>query len=506
MRTHQVVNINEGLIFERSTPGKTGYSLPLLDVPATDPEEIFNPKQLRPEIEGFPEVSEVDIVRHFTRLSTWNYHIDIGMYPLGSCTMKYNPKLNERVWRIPGFLTSHPLQDASLAQGNLQVQFELQEILKEITGMPAVSLQPAAGAHGELTGILMVRSYHNTRNQQPKYVLIPDSAHGTNPASAAIAGYQVKSIPSNADGRVDFEKFKEAMNGEVACLMLTNPNTLGIFEQRIRDMADILHEKDALLYMDGANFNALLGYTRPGEMGVDVMHLNLHKTFSTPHGGGGPGAGPVVVSHRLEPFLPVPLVAKHEDGSYYYDFERPRSIGRMRAFIGNFGMHVRALCYILTWGGRGLKEMTETAVLNANYVRHQLQGLLDLPYTADSFHEVVFSDKLQSKKGVKTLDIAKRLMDYGFHPPTIYFPLIVPGAIMIEPTESESKRELDAFVEAMKSILKEVEENPEIVRTAPHNTKLRRLDETRAARQPILRWRPKVPQKKAAEEVTEVTP
>ncbi|HEY3129311.1 MAG TPA: aminomethyl-transferring glycine dehydrogenase subunit GcvPB [Acidobacteriota bacterium] len=506
MRTTRIFNIDEGLIFERSTPGKTAYSLPPLDVPDVRPETVLEARQLRAEIEDFPEVSEVDVVRHFTRLSTWNYHIDMGMYPLGSCTMKYNPKLNERVWRIPGFLSSHPLQDVSLAQGNLQVQFELQEILKEITGMAAVSLQPAAGAHGELTGILMVRAYHNARNQDRKYVLIPDSAHGTNPASAATAGYQVKSLPSNPEGRLDFEKFKEALNNEVACLMLTNPSTLGIFERRIREIADLLHDNDALLYMDGANFNALLGYTRPGEMGVDVIHLNLHKTFSTPHGGGGPGAGPVAVSRRLEPFLPVPLVAKKADGSYYYDFQRPQSIGRVRAFFGNFGMHVRALCYILTWGGRGLKDMAETAVLNANYIRHQLQGLLDLPYEADSLHEVVFSDKLQSKKGVKTLDIAKRLMDYGFHPPTIYFPLIVPGAIMIEPTESESKQELDAFVEAMKSILKEVDENPEMVRTAPHTTKLRRLDETRAARQPILRWRPRVLQRKATEEVTEVTP
>ncbi|MBI3939725.1 MAG: aminomethyl-transferring glycine dehydrogenase subunit GcvPB [Acidobacteria bacterium] len=484
-----MVNIRESLIFERSTPGKTAYSLPPLDVPAADPRSALEPALLRDEIDDFPEVSEFDIVRHFTRLSTWNYHIDIGMYPLGSCTMKYNPKLNEKLWRIPGISACHPLQDDSLAQGNLQIQFELQQILREITGMAGVSLQPAAGAHGELTGILMARAYHNSRNQRRKFVLIPDSAHGTNPASAAIAGYQVRSIPSNADGRVDFDKFREALHDDVACLMLTNPNTLGIFERRIREIADLLHEKDALLYMDGANFNALMGYTRPGEMGVDVMHLNLHKTFSTPHGGGGPGAGPVAVSRRLEPFLPVPLAAKKQDGTYCLDFNRPQSIGRVRAFMGNFGMHARALGYILSCGGAGLKEISETAVLNANYLRHRLQGLLDLPYRQDSFHEVVFSDKLQTKKGVKTLDLAKRLMDFGFHPPTIYFPLIVPGALMIEPTESEGLQELDAFVEAMQSILREAEENPEIVVTAPHTTKLRRLDETRAARQTVLRWR-----------------
>ena len=488
-RTRQIVNIDESLIFERSAPGRTAYSLPPLDVPETKPEALFEAGLLRREIDDFPEVSEFDVVRHFTRLSTWNYHIDIGMYPLGSCTMKYNPKLNEKVWRIPGISACHPLQDASLCQGNLAVQHQLQEILKEITGMAAVSLQPAAGAHGELTGILMVRAYHNAKNRNRRFVLIPDSAHGTNPASAAIAGYQVKSIPSGPDGRVDFERFKEGLDDDIACLMLTNPNTLGIFERQILEMADILHGKDALLYMDGANFNALMGYTRPGDMGVDVMHLNLHKTFSTPHGGGGPGAGPVAVSARLEPFLPVPLAARGDDGVYYHDFDRPGSIGRIRAFTGNFGMHVRALCYILSCGGSGLKEISETAVLNANYIRHRLGGLLELPYGEDSLHEVVFSDKQQSKQGVKTFDIAKRLMDFGFHPPTIYFPLIVPGAIMIEPTESEGLAELDAFIEAMKEILREAEENPDAVRQAPHNTRLRRLDETRAACRPVLRWR-----------------
>ncbi|MBI2821999.1 MAG: aminomethyl-transferring glycine dehydrogenase subunit GcvPB [Acidobacteria bacterium] len=486
-----MVNINESLIFERSAPGKTAYSLPPLDVPEVSPESVLEARQVRREIEDFPEVSEFDVVRHFTRLSTWNYHIDIGMYPLGSCTMKYNPKVNEKVWRIPGISACHPLQDASLAQGNIEIQYQLQRILNEITGMAAVSLQPAAGAHGELAGILMVRAYHNARRQNRRFVLIPDSAHGTNPASAAIAGYQVKSIPSNADGRVDFEQFRRAVNGEVACLMLTNPNTLGIFECRIREMADILHEADALLYMDGANFNALMGYTRPGDMGVDVMHLNLHKTFSTPHGGGGPGAGPVAVSARLEPFLPVPLAARGDDGRYYYDFDRPQSIGRVRAFVGNFGMHVRALCYILSCGAQGLKAISQTAVLNANYIRHRLRDLLDLPYGSDSLHEVVFSDRRQSRTGVRTFDIVKRLMDFGFHPPTIYFPLIVPGAIMIEPTESEGLQELNDFVEAMRSILKEAEEQPEVVLKAPHRTKLRRLDETRAARQPVLRWRPK---------------
>ncbi|HEY2932372.1 MAG TPA: aminomethyl-transferring glycine dehydrogenase subunit GcvPB [Acidobacteriota bacterium] len=489
MRVHSIPNIDESLIFERSTPGKTAYSLPMLDVPEADAASYLGAENLRQSIEDFPELCELDVIRHFTRISTWNYHIDIGMYPLGSCTMKYNPRLNEKVWRIAGISGCHPLQQSSLAQGNLRVQYELQNLLREITGMVAVSLQPAAGAHGELTGILMIRAYHDSRNSRRKYVLIPDSAHGTNPASAAIAGYQVKSVPSNPDGRVNFDWLKSVVNDETACLMITNPNTLGIFERRIREIADLLHQKDALLYMDGANFNALMGYTRPGEMGVDVIHLNLHKTFSTPHGGGGPGAGPVAVSRRLEPFLPVPLAARKADGTYYFDFDRPQSIGRVRAFFGNFGMHARALCYILTCGAAGLKEISETAVLNANYLRHQLKDLFDLPYPEDSLHEVIFSDKLQSRKGVKTFDIAKRLMDYGFHPPTIYFPLIVPGAIMIEPTESESKQELDAFVEALRSICREIDENPEKVLQAPHKTKLRRLDEARAARQPVLRWR-----------------
>ena len=488
MRTRPIVNIDEGLIFERSRPGLRAYSLPPLDVPQVDPESLQVP--LRETVEGFPEVSEFDVIRHYTRLSTWNYHIDVGMYPLGSCTMKYNPKINEKVWRLPGMCGCHPMQDESLAQGVIQVQYDLQQALKEVTGMAAVSLQPAAGAHGELTGILMVRAYHESRGQARRYILIPDSAHGTNPASAAIAGYQVRPIPSGRDGQIDFEHFKQALSDDVACLMLTNPNTLGIFEQNIRPMAELLHARDALLYMDGANFNALMGYTRPGEMGVDVMHLNLHKTFSTPHGGGGPGAGPVAVGSRLEPFLPVPLAARRDDGFFYFDSRRPQSIGRVRAFVGNFGMHVRALCYILSNGASGLKEISETAVLNANYVRSRLQDVLDLPYSQDSLHEVIFSDRLQARKGIKTLDLVKRLMDFGFHPPTIYFPLIVPGAIMIEPTESEGLQELDAFVEAMRTILKEADENPETIRQAPSHTRIGRLDEARAARQPVLRWRP----------------
>lgn len=486
-RTSTVFNLNEALIFERSVPGKSAYSLPPLDVDALSAQELLDPKYLRAEVEDFPEVTEVELVRHYTRMSTWNYHIDLGMYPLGSCTMKYNPKLNERVARIADIALTHPLQDEAHSQGNLEIMFRLQECLQELTGLQAVSLQPAAGAQGELTGILMVRAYHVDQQRPRKYVLIPDSAHGTNPASAALAGYQVISIPSDRSGRVDVRALAQRMNEEVACLMLTNPNTLGIFEKEIAAIARIIHEKGGLIYMDGANFNALMGYARPGDMGIDLLHLNLHKTFSTPHGGGGPGAGPVACNSRLAPYLPVPTV-RQEGEVYRFDYDRPRSIGRVLAFHGNFGMVVRALCYILSCGREGLKELTETAVLNANYVRHRLKGHFDLPYETPSLHEVVFSDRIQNKRGVRTLHMAKRLMDYAFHPPTIYFPLIVPGALMIEPTESEGRAELDAFIDALIAIAREAEETPEQVQNAPFTAKLTRLDETRAARYPILRW------------------
>src|SRR6266849_2953810 len=480
---------NEGLIFEKSSPGKKGYKLPPLDVPQVDAAKLLG-SSLRDGLGNMPEVSEFEIIRHFTRLSTWNYAIDLGMYPLGSCTMKYNARVNEAVARIAGLANAHPYQPEKMSQGALRILKLLSDYLLEITGMEAITLQPAAGAHGEMTGILLIRAYLESKGNPRKKILIPDSAHGTNPATAAICGYTVENLKSNSAGMVDVSALAAQMNEDVAGIMLTNPNTLGIFEEEIHKIADILHEKGGLLYMDGANMNALVGKTRPGDFGVDVMHLNLHKTFSTPHGGGGPGSGPVACKKALEPFLPKPVVISKPDGTVGLDFDRPQSVGRVRAFYGNFGMFVRALAYILANGPDGLRQTTEDAVLNANYIRKGLEGVYDLPYSTPSMHEVVFSDKLQAKNGVKTMDIAKRLIDYGFHPYTTAFPLIVPGALMIEPTESESKEELDLFIEAMRAIAQEVEEDAEVVRTAPHSTRVARLDETAAARKPALRWKP----------------
>ena len=484
------INQNEALLFERSSPGKHGYQLPPLDVPPVDPASALGAENTRPEIADFPEVSEVEAIRHFTRLSTQNYAIDLGLYPLGSCTMKYNPRVNEQVARIEGLAWAHPYQPESLAQGILEVMAALEQMLAEITGMDAVTLQPAAGAHGEFTGILMVRALLESQGHPRKKLLIPDSAHGTNPATAAMAGYAVENIKSNALGMVDVDQLARAVDQDVAALMLTNPNTLGVFEENITRIAEILHAKGAQLYMDGANMNALVGIARPGDFGADVMHLNLHKTFSTPHGGGGPGSGPVAIKKILEPFLPTPVVIAKPDGSLGFEYNRPQSVGRVRAFYGNFGMFVRALAYTLANGPDGLRQTTEDAVLNANYIRKGLEGVYDLPYSTPTMHEVVFSDKVQAKKGVKTMDIAKRLIDYGFHPYTTAFPLIVPGALMIEPTESEPKEELDLFIEAMKSIAEEVEEDPQMVLAAPHTTRVSRLDETAAARKPVLRWKP----------------
>ena len=484
VRPHQTQN--EPLIFERSSPGKKGYQLPELDVPAVDPREALG-AAVRDDIEDFPEVSEVDVIRHYTRLSTWNYAIDLGCYPLGSCTMKYNPRVNEHVARIDGLLWAHPYQPESLAQGALRVQYDLERYLAEITGMAAVTLQPAAGAHGELAGIFLVRAYLEAQGDARKKVLIPDSAHGTNPATAAMAGYEVEEIASTEAGLIDLEALDRQLDDSVAALMVTNPNTVGLFEQDIRKVADLLHSRGAQLYMDGANMNALVGWARPGDFGVDVMHLNLHKTFSTPHGGGGPGAGPVAVAEHLVPFLPAPIVAKTDDG-YKLDFDRPQSLGRMRAYYGNFGVLVRALSYILAHGGEGLRNATLDAVLNANYIRKGLEDKYHLPYKGPSMHEVVFSDARQTKHGVKTGDIAKRMIDYGFHPYTVSFPLIIHGALMIEPTETEGKQELDLLVDALRSIADEVEADPELVKSAPHSTRTSRVDETRAARQPIVRW------------------
>src|SRR6476646_5811168 len=483
------VNQNEGLIFEKSSAGKAAWKLPPLDVPEVDTAKLLGNAERR-DLGVMPEVSEIEIIRHFTRLSTWNYAIDLGMYPLGSCTMKYNPRVNELVVRLEGLANGHPYQPERISQGALRIIKTLSECLIEITGMDAITLQPAAGAHGEMTGLLMVRAYHESKGNARKKILIPDSAHGTNPATAAMVGYAVENLKSNAQGMVDVAALASQMNEDVAALMLTNPNTLGGLRIIKHKIAEIMHAKGGLLYMDGANMNALVGKVRPGDFGVDVMHLNLHKTFSTPHGGGGPGSGPVAVKQKLEPFLPTPVPATKPDGTLGFEYNRPQSVGRVRAFYGNFGMFVRALAHILANGPDGLRQTTEDAVLNANYIRKGLEGTYDLPYSTPSMHEVVFSDKVQAKKGVKTMDIAKRLIDYGFHPYTTAFPLIVPGALMIEPTESESKEECDLFIHALTSIAEEAAATPELVKSAPHTTRVRRLDETTAARKPILRWEP----------------
>jgi glycine dehydrogenase subunit 2 len=506
------ISPNEQLIFERSQPGRAGYSLPPLDVDETPLEEII-PRELQRDdaLAGMPEVSEVDVIRHFTRISTWNYSIDMGMYPLGSCTMKYNSRLNEKVARIAGFANLHPLAAEAEAQGALEVIYELQQHLAEITGLPGISLQPAAGAHGEMTGIMIIRAFIDARDgkeksAQRRTMLIPDSAHGTNPASAHLSGFTVKTIKSTAEGLTDLDHLRElCAHGDVAGLMLTNPNTLGLFERNIREICDVVHDAGGLVYMDGANMNALVGIARPGDMGVDVIHLNLHKTFSTPHGGGGPGSGPCGCTKELEPFLPVPRIVRQRrdevsiptsrdsDGvtpAYKLDFNYPQSIGRVKAFYGNYGMMLRALAYILTHGRDGLREATEAAVLNARYIAHGLVSDYEKPFDSAPMHEVVFTDKRQARKGVHTLDIAKRLIDYGFHPMTIYFPLIVSGAMLIEPTESVGHQELDQFIEAMRSIAKEALEDPELVLNAPHSTRIGRLDEAAAARKPVLRWKP----------------
>jgi glycine dehydrogenase subunit 2 len=478
----------EPLIFERSRQGRRGYRLPELDVPEEQLESLLPDNLLREDIAGECEVSEVDVIRHFTRLSKLNMSIDAGLYPIGSCTMKHNPRINEEMARVKGMAWTHPLQPEHQVQGALELLWTLEQTLMEIFGMPRVTLQPVAGAHGELTGILMVRKALATAGNPRKYILIPDSAHGTNPASAAFAGYTIKELKSNSRGTLDLDLLEKEVTEEVAALMVTVPNTLGVFEDQIAKMADILHAKGAYLYCDGANLNSFVGVARPGDMGIDVIHSNLHKTFSTPHGGGGPGAGPVGVSERLVPFLPTPTVERRDDGTFYMDENRPDSIGRVRAWNGNFGVLVRALAYMRSMGPAGLKRVAEIAVLNANYIRARLKGAYHLMYSAPTLHEVVFDDKNQLKNDVHTLDIAKRLMDFGFHPPTIYFPLIVSGALMIEPTESEPKEELDAFCDAMLRIAREAEENPELVKSAPHTTPVRRLDEARAARQPVLRW------------------
>ncbi len=477
--------LREPLIFELSAKGKRGFSFQKLDVPSK--KEILKDIPVREEIEGFPEVSEVEIIRHFTRLSQTNHCVDIGFYPLGSCTMKYNPKINEKVASSPEFLSSHPLAPQELIQGNLEILKRTEDLLSEITGMRAFTLQPSAGAQGELVGMMIIRAYHQEHGNPRKFVLIPDSAHGTNPSSAHICGYQVKEIKSNEKGTIDTEDLAQNMTEEVAALMITNPNTLGVFENDIKKITQIVHDQGGFVYMDGANMNALTGVCRPGDMEVDVIHLNLHKTFSTPHGGGGPGAGPVGVNKKLEPYLPIPVIVKKGD-RWSLDFNRPQSIGRVRSYFGNFLVVVKALSYILTLGPEGLREISEIAVLNSNYIRKSLEQDYYLKYQTPTLHECVFSDKFQREQGIQNIDIAKRLIDFGLHPPTMSFPLIVYGALMIEPTETESKRDLDLFIEAMKQIAKEAKENPEMLKSAPHTSYVRRLDETAAARNPVLKW------------------
>jgi len=480
-----IKEIREPLIFEISETGKRAVELPALDVP--EKKDLLGGVPLRRELEGFPEVSETEVSRHFTRLSQKNYCVDIGIYPLGSCTMKYNPKVNERLSGLPDFAACHPLASEDLVQGSLEVLKRLETYLCEIAGMDAFSLHPAAGAHGELTGMMLIRAVLEARGGARKYVLIPDSAHGTNPSSAHICGYSVKEVKSNEKGTIDVEALDAAMTDEVAALMVTNPNTLGVFESDICRVTEIVHAKGGLVYMDGANMNALTGIVRPGDMGIDVLHINLHKTFSTPHGGGGPGSGPVGVKKDFVPYLPVPVI-REKGGSFALDFDRPATIGRVRSYFGNFSVIVRALCYILTLGPKGVREIAEFAVLNANYIRKSLEGEYHLKYTTPSMHECVFSDKIQKEFGVTNLDIAKRLIDYGIHPPTMSFPLIVHGALMIEPTETESRRDLDLFIDAMKAIAREAKENPEILHSAPHAAYVSRLDEVAAAKFPVLRW------------------
>ncbi len=485
----------EPLIYDLSKPERRGVRFPAPDVPETP-----FPDELRRDRLDWPEVSEIDVIRHYTRLSQKNHAIDINIYPLGSCTMKYNPKINEVVARLPGFAEIHPYQDASTVQGALELMCELQEMLAEISGFAAVGLQPAAGAHGELTGVLIIRAYHQERGDSARTkILVPDSAHGTNPATAVMAGFEIVTIPSDPRGNVDLEKVRAAVGPDTAGLMITNPNTLGLWDEHIQEVVTLVHEAGGLVYNDGANFNAILGIARPGDLDIDVMHFNLHKTFSTPHGGGGPGSGPVGVRADLADYLPGPRVRRvdaaatdGEDGAVprFEWFEPERSIGRVHSFHGNFGLHVRAYCYIRMHGAEGLRQVSEDAVLNANYLLANLRDRYEVAYDRTCMHELVLSGSRQKAHGVRTLDIAKRLLDFGVHPPTTYFPLIVPEAIMIEPTETESKESLDFFIAAMRQVADEAEHTPEVVTSAPHRTEFKRLDEVSANRNLNLRWQP----------------
>jgi glycine dehydrogenase subunit 2 len=475
------------LIYEKSQAGRRASAIPRHDgLPAAEvPDELR-----RAEPPRLPEVPEFELVRHFTELSTRNFGIDNGFYPLGSCTMKYNPRVNERLVGLPGFASLHPLQDVDGIQGALDLEWRLQEILVEVTGLDAVSLQPAAGSQGELTGLMLVRAYFEAKGESElrRKVVIPDTAHGTNPASVTMAGYEVTPVKTDARGNIDVDDLRTKVDEHTAALMLTNPSTLGLFDENIEEIENIFHGAGALMYYDGANLNAVCGISRPGDMGFDIVHINLHKTFSQPHGCGGPGGGPVAVRDILEPFLPVPVVVRNDDGTFGLDFDRPQSIGKVRAFTGPFGVFVRSYAYMRAYGPR-LREMSETAVLNANYVLARLKDVYELPYDRLCMHEFVLSARhLKRDYGVTALDIAKRLMDYGYHPPTIYFPLVVPEALMIEPTETETKETLDAFCDAMLAIAKEAAENPELLKQAPHNRPVRRLDEVRAAKHPVVKY------------------
>ncbi|MGD9368179.1 MAG: aminomethyl-transferring glycine dehydrogenase subunit GcvPB [Desulfobacteraceae bacterium] len=470
---------NEPLLWEKGASGRTGFSMPRRDVAAADLDDAL--------VGGgpdLPDLSELAVVRHFTRLSQWNFGVDSGIYPLGSCTMKYNPKTNERQAALPGFAGAHPLLPISLSQGILKMMFRLERYLAEITGLPAVTLQPAAGSHGELTGMMIFYAYHQSKGQARSKVLIPDTAHGTNPASAALCGFKAVPVKSNEAGILAPEAVADLMDEDTAGIMVTNPNTLGLFEENIRRVADIVHAKGGLVYGDGANMNAVMGIVNMQDLGVDVLHLNLHKTFSTPHGGGGPGSGPVCVTRELERFLPVPRVVE-ADGTYGLSEDFPESVGKLHAFYGNVGVLIKAYSYILSLGA-DLKKVSQFAVLSANYIKEHLKGIFHLPYDRPCMHECVFTDKIQQAHKVTTLDIAKRMMEYGYHPPTIYFPLVVQGAIMIEPTESECKEDIDGFIEAMKTIAEEARQNPELLHQAPTTPKVGRLDETGAARHPCL--------------------
>jgi len=483
------VQFVEPLIFERGAAGRHGGSLPALDVPAADPKALFG-DAYRDADPRLPEVSEPEAFRHYVRLSQQNFAIDTNFYPLGSCTMKYNPKINEHVARLPGFARLHPYAPERMMQGALELMYRLEKGLAEVCGLDRVTLQPAAGAQGELTGLMMIHAWHQAQGRSPKKVLVPETAHGTNPASCALNGLKAVAFPAGEDGIVHAEQLAEHVDDDVAAIMLTNPNTVGLFESELPQIAKMLHDAGALVYGDGANLNALMGKTRPGDLGIDVMQFNLHKTFTTPHGGGGPGCGPVGYKKTLAPFAPSPTVARREDGSYYLEHDHPQSVGRLRTFYGNFGMMVRAYTYLREMGAEGLKSATELAVLNANYLRVRLGELWHVAYDDVCMHEVIISDKHLKDTGITTMDVAKRLLDHGFHAPTVYFPLVVKGAMLIEPTETENKQDLDGFVEAMAQISAEAHEDADFVHHAPHLTRLRRLDEAQAARKPVLRWRP----------------